>query len=267
MENKESVRERDKFEVIADGDSYLIKFDDSSINIKKLDWDSGILGLESYRLENIQLSAENDFEEFINFIKLKFGGIDCMIYRGEANKTELIQNLLKKGFVLGGSSIKLSVNLDKEIDFKDDNIRFFKKEDVDTLSELARNTFLNAYRYNDKKFDKNKVDDLYGQWITNSCNGRADVVLVYEENNIPQGFIACNIKEGVGLIDLIAVSQETRGKGIGKKLVLSSLSWFKDKVSKVEVNTEVMNYASLRIYQNAGFKIVWVGFDLTYWFK
>ena len=104
-------------------------------------------------------------------------------------------------------------------------------------------------------------------WIRNSCGGRADAVLIYHENDVPKGFIACNIKGNKGLIDLIAVSEDARGKGIGKKLVSSSLRWFKDKVNHVEVNTEAINYPSLKMYQNNGFKVEWVGANLDYWFK
>ena len=259
------------FDVINIEDSYLIKFGDSSFNIKKLEWDSSILELDLYRINNVELHSEIDYavvSNFMKFMKSKFKKISCLTFKVEATKTGLIQNFLRNDFVLAGLPIKLSMDLDNKITSTSnkDNIRLFKSQDIPLLSDIARNAFLNAYRYNDKNFDRDKVDNLYSEWIKNSCNGRADAVFVYEENNIPQGFIACNIRNEIGLIDLIAVSKNARGNGVGMNLVLNSLSWFKDRVDKVEVNTEAMNYASLRIYQKVGFKIVWVGLDMDYWF-
>lgn len=271
MGNKKKLdEEHGEFEVSISKGSNVIKFRNNLFEIKNLDWDSKILGLNFYKINKIGLDSEEDYDivkKIINFIKLKFEGIDCMTYKTEATKIGLIQNLQKNGFVLAGLPVRLSINLENIKDYEDQNIRLFENKDAGILSEIARNTFLNAYRYNDKKFDKSRVDDLYSEWIKNSCKGRAEAVFVYEDDNVPMGFIACNIKDKTGLIDLIAVSKDARGKGIGKKLVLNSLSWFKDKVDKVEVNTEAMNYPSLRIYQNAGFKIEWIGADLDYWFR
>ena len=145
-------------------------------------------------------------------------------------------------------------------------VRPFKNEDINILSNMAKNSFLASYRYNDAGFDKNKINELYSEWIINSCNGRADTVLVYDNNGIPEGFIACNLNKDKGIIDLVAVSENSRGKGIGLKLVSNSLLWFKEGVNLVEVSTEAMNYASLNIYHKAGFKIIWTGFDLNYWY-
>lgn len=264
---------KEDFNVVSYSDSkvFSITLGENIIDIGRLDWDSEILGLNLYRINKIELNSEKDYEiikKFIDFIKLKFDGIDCITCKIESTKISLIGDLQKNGFILAGLPIKLFVNISNIIDYNDHNIRLFKKEDVNALSKLARNTFLNAYRYNDKNFDKDKVDDLYAEWIKNSCNGRADAVFVYEENDIPSGFIACNIKDNSGLIDLIAVSKDLRGKGIGTKLILNSLSWFKGKgLSKVKVSTEAMNYPSLSMYQKAGFNIEWIGFDLDYWFK
>ena len=159
MENKKSLKEEGNFEIIDNNSSSLIKLDGNLINLRKLDWDSGIFDLNIYRIDDFKIDNKKYIKEFIGFIISKFEGIDCMSYRVEANQMELVQNLLKSGFVLVGSPIKLSINLDKEIDFKDDNIRLFKQEDINVLSEISKNTFLNAYRYNDRNFDRKKVDD------------------------------------------------------------------------------------------------------------
>ncbi len=261
---------KEDFELVKEGDFYIIRNGNNLFNIKKDEWDSRILGINLYKINKIELDSFDDnlIKRFLDFIKSKFNDIHCIIYRTEATNFGLINILQKNRFTLVGMPIKLSVDL-REIKGNnlESNVRLSKNEDVNILALMARNSFLNAYRYNDKNLDKNKVDDLYSEWIKNSCNGRANAVLVHEINKILSGFIACNINGDTGLIDLIAVAKEARGQGIGQKLVLNSLAWFKDKVSRVEVYTEAMNYPSLKMYQNNGFKIDWIGVNLNYWFR
>ncbi|AJF62647.1 MAG: Spore coat polysaccharide biosynthesis protein SpsD [archaeon GW2011_AR20] len=262
--------EKEDFRVIKDGDSYTISHNNDIFNIKKDEWDSQILGINLYKINKIELNSfdANLIKKFLDFIKLKFNDIDCMTYKIESTNLELINVLQKNGFTLVGVPIKLSVDLSgTQGDNLEPSVRLSKNDDISILALIARDSFLHAYRYNDKNLDKNKVDDLYSEWIKNCCNGRANAVLVHETENIPTGFIACKINGRVGLIDLIAVDKKMRGKGIGQKLVLNSLSWFKDKVNRVEVFTEAMNYPSIKMYQSNGFKIDWVGANLNYWFK
>jgi GNAT superfamily N-acetyltransferase len=271
MENKKELSGEDTgFEVSENQNNFVIRYGNNSFNIERLDWDSKLLNFSLYRMSNLKLDSEERFnviKNFLDFLKLRFEGIDCLMYKVESSEMELIQDLQKNGFILTGLPVRLSNNLKNVKTYEGNNIRFFRDSDINLLSEIARNTFLNAHRYNDLNFDKKRVDDLHSEWIKNSCKGRSDVVLVYEEEGIPHGFIACNMVNNIGLIDLIAVSKDMRGKGIGKKLVLSSLSWFKERASEVNVNTEAMNYPSLNMYLGTGFKIEWVGLNLNYWFK
>src|SRR3989344_9517379 len=253
---------------------FSIKLGENIVDIERLDWDSEILSKKIYRIQSIKLEDMNKSElikKFLDVIKSNFK-IDCLIYKTEFTNFQLIELLQKNNFIIIGIPVRLDIDLN-QIDllnkdgYNSDFISDFRKEDVELLAGIARDSFLHAYRYNDKNLDKNKVDDLYSEWIKNCCNGKANAVLVHETENIPTGFIACKINGRVGLIDLIAVDKKMRGKGIGQKLVLNSLSWFKDKVNRVEVFTEAMNYPSIKMYQRNGFKIDWVGANLNYWFK
>ena len=271
METKKGSSEEGRsFEVSMRGSNFIIQSRNSSFDIEKLEWDSKLLNLNLYRMNSIKLNSEENsatIKGFLDFIKLKFEGIDCLTYKIESTEIGLIQDLQKNGFILTGMPVRLFNPLNGVYNSEERNIRSFKNEEVELLSEIARNTFLNAHRYNDNHFNKSRVDDLYREWVKNSCNGRSDVVLVYEEGGVPYGFIACNMVNGIGLIDLIAVSKDMRGKGIGRKLVLNSLSWFKERTNEVKVNTEAMNYPSLNMYIGTGFKIEWTGFNLNYWFR
>ncbi len=270
MTDKKNIEKDGDFELEKDGDSYIIRNSNNLFSIKKDEWDSRILGVNIYKIDKIELNSFNSnlIKMFLDFIKSKFNDINCITYKTEAINFDLINILQGNGFSLVGMPIKLSINSSEiKVDDLEPSIRLSENDDINVLALMARDSFLHAHRYNDKNLNKNKVDDLYSEWIKNSCNGRANAVLVNEINKSLNGFIACNVNGDVGSIDLIAVSKKARGKGIGQKLVLNSLAWFKNKVNKVEVYTEAINYPSLRIYQNNGFKIDWIGANLNYWFK
>jgi ribosomal protein S18 acetylase RimI-like enzyme len=106
--------------------------------------------------------------------------------------------------------------------------------------------------------------ELHRQWIENSCRGRADAVLVVESEGELSGFVTCRVDaaQSLGNIELIAVDGKRRGEGLGKSLVAGALAWFQDRVSRVQVRTQLNNAVAIALYQNQGFRLL-LG-ELTY---
>lgn len=95
---------------------------------------------------------------------------------------------------------------------------------------------------------------LYEAWLTK----QAHAVLVARMLEDPErigGAVMCNIApDGAGVIDLLAVTLESRGQGLALDLCHAALHWFADRgCSQVRVVTQGHNVASQRAYQRAGF--------------
>jgi dTDP-4-amino-4,6-dideoxy-D-galactose acyltransferase len=127
--------------------------------------------------------------------------------------------------------------------------------DVEKLAAIAKRSHTDSRFYHDGHFSRELCDALYATWITKSCQGRSERVLVAEEEDEPVGYITCDRAEnGHGQIGLVAVAEQASGRGWGTRLVSGALDWFSSrKVERVEVVTQGCNVAAQRLYQRAGF--------------
>lgn len=97
---------------------------------------------------------------------------------------------------------------------------------------------------------------LYQLWIDNSLNGSfADYVKVYFENGKPIGFITAKKKSDKLSIGLVAVDGESRGKGIGRKLLSSIIMIAAENNLPIEVATQADNTGACKFYEQMGFTI------------
>lgn len=128
--------------------------------------------------------------------------------------------------------------------------------DLSELRNIARTSYHDTRFYYDPRFPKDRCDTFYETWITRSCEGYADGVLVAELDNKPVGYVTCHIDSlaGRGSIGLVGVGASVQGSGVGRKLVLSALKWFAERdLSEVSVVTQGRNIGAQRLYQRCGF--------------
>jgi ribosomal protein S18 acetylase RimI-like enzyme len=99
--------------------------------------------------------------------------------------------------------------------------------------------------------------ELHRRWIKNSCNGRADAVLVCALGDALAGFVTCRVDaaRATGTIELIAVDPAQRGAGVGRKLMAGAQAWFSSRVQRIHVRTQVNNALAIGLYQACGFQL------------
>ena len=121
----------------------------------------------------------------------------------------------------------------------------------------------------DKNFKSGEFKKLYSRWIALSIEGKLafDIIIAADKNESIIGFVTLNKKsESVVDIGLVAVSEEHRGKGIGKKLLHYSINksielGFKE----IQVITQFNNTQAMKLYESVGFKIKEKTFVYHYW--
>ena len=88
-------------------------------------------------------------------------------------------------------------------------------------------------------YDKNKKDEKNDLYICGAVVGN-----INRKPNKIQGYIA-----------MLAVEEEYRKKGLGRKMVELLIETFKKtyKVNEISIETEVDNYAALGLYESFGF--------------
>lgn len=145
-------------------------------------------------------------------------------------------------------------------------VRPVQTNDLPGLQALARTAHRGTRFFNDAHFPRQRAEDLYATWIALEIQGRAQTVWVAASaDNSLLGYVSCHLDpiRREGLIGLVGVSPEVRGRGIGKNLVLTAMDWFRTQGAvEVTVVTQGNNRAAQRLYQRCGF----LSRDLQLWY-
>lgn len=129
--------------------------------------------------------------------------------------------------------------------------------DREVLDELALASGWSSRFKLDPRFPDYLFRQLYRSWMAKSLSGElADAVLVARSGSTVRGMITVSARNGHGRIGLFGVSEQARGRGVGKTLLCNALAWFAEQGCIVAgVATQGENEAALAVYRAAGFSI------------
>jgi len=229
-----------------------------------------------------KIAKVNDFkeepEEIINF--LKHNGVKLILSKIPTENLEIINKLEVLGFVLKDIQVTYKYDLNKNT-LKEKEvsenliIRKSTLDDIESLQEIANNSFLNYGHYaNDAKLDKMKCRDIYSDWIKRSCEDKnvADKVFVAESNGELAGFLAFKIfkqdDKTYAASTLGAVSVKFRNLNVFRVLTLEALYWGKEiGLDWEEHNVLATNYPVNTSFVKSGFLIYKSFITLHHWIK
>ena len=148
-------------------------------------------------------------------------------------------------------------------------VREHREEDVEALRAIARASHGDTRFYADPRFPRKRCDDLYDVWISRSCDGWAEAVLVPDEKGPAAGYVTVHVDEARqrGSIGLIAVAPEARGRGVGETLVRAAVDWCHGRaLREILVVTQGRNVNAQRVFQRCGFRTSTVGLWFHKWY-
>jgi len=245
------------------------------IAAEKSAWDTEHFGFGVGRIRNIVVSPTLDMKKTLLAREavmkaclswMKHEKVKCVLTRVDLDDVLDIITYEQNGFQLADMLLTFYLNVSLSSTVKNPEskgsikVRSFQKGDDVALMQIARTAFRNDHFHRDSRFPRFKSDELFAKWAHNSCQGAADHVIVATmENERVIGFIACKIekleKSNYGVIDLVAVSPQHQGKGVGTILTTEAINWFADRVETVFVGTQANNKASIRTYEKVGFRL------------
>jgi len=181
--------------------------------------------------------------------------IDLLYFLADADDPLTIGLAEDYGFRL----VDLRVTLDRPLDGAQalrapDAVRPVRPADLPALQAIARTGFAQSRFYADPRIPDERAAALYETWVTQRAQDPAAHVLVAEMEGQAAGFITCLRSGAQGTIDLFAVGEGARGRGLGQALVSAALDWFAGQgAAGVSVVTQGRNLAAQRLYQRCGF--------------
>lgn len=140
-------------------------------------------------------------------------------------------------------------------------LRWAQPSDEQEVVALAGRAFNCSRWHVDPQIPPDRADAMKATWAANYWRGtRGDAMGIVAQGNNAVGFLQVFVKDGVLVLDLLAVDEKHRGKGLGSALVKWVLAaWGKQQATSnklpatVRVGTQGNNAASLALYAKLNF--------------
>lgn len=240
-----------------------------------LDWDSRFFGVRIARLFGSTID-EAACESALRWARDH--AIQCLYFLAAPDDARTIAIAERHAFHL----VDIRVEFDREIAPMDavqearrhdpgsgspDSIRKAEAGDLPRLRELATDGHRITRFYQDPHFSRDRCDELYRTWITESLGGLASGVMVAIDAGRINGYVTVVIDGDVARIGLIAVDSRARGRGHGGRLVEAALQYASERGARqMLVATQAGNIEALRLYERHGFRTARVGLWFHRWF-
>lgn len=126
-------------------------------------------------------------------------------------------------------------------------------EEINEVTKIASEAFNYSRFFNDPNLNFKAAKNIYANWVINSF-GRPDKYFILAEEKGIVGFLLFSLKENTAIIELISLSSQAQGKGVGTKLISALNNFAYDKeISVIRVGTQVDNIQAVNFYLNKGF--------------
>ncbi len=209
------------------------------------EWLSSIVGKPVYELKAFETNLKpNDFPTGQLFIwsKIPTDNIDKLIC------------LQRLGFYIVDTNVQFS--LSKKISHKNkSNLRFANSSDEADLRALARNAFKYNRFIRDPNISSEIASKIKEEWVGNFFLGkRGKWMIVIEDNSKIIGFLQLISKnQNTIVIDLIAIDEKSRGKGLAMEMISFAYENCLKKDGTIEVGTQIANTPSIKLYSKLSF--------------
>lgn len=124
--------------------------------------------------------------------------------------------------------------------------------DIARIATITAVVMKTSHLHADPRLPLAETRALYAAWATNDVTGRAQRTFVARAEGEVVGYITVLDRGSTIVIDLVAVHEAWRGKGIGAAMLRSVIEWIGDRDVVATVGTQAENPA-LALYERNGF--------------
>lgn len=219
--------------------------------IEHLKWDTEFFGRRTGRVFANGLNLDEILEEAE---KADYDTV-YVLYDGMKPEAGLCES---RGLYLSDIQIFVSLKFEKE-KYRG---KYFEKlneleaYDFEDAMEIVRSTAVVSRFFNDSRYEKEKIREMYGYWLKNALNGTfSDGIFVERVNGRIGGVVIVKTDEKAALT-LMGVNPEMKRHGLGRKLLEQVLSYWADmdrEFDRIYSVFSMNNLESFRYHMKTGF--------------
>ena len=136
------------------------------------------------------------------------------------------------------------------------HVRRYEIEDLNEVLRITSGAFTYSRFHQDERIKFEVAEEIKRHWILANLGTRMNVdtfvITNIDNDKTPLGYVSFLVSESTLIIDLIAVSKNHRGKGLGRQLVSRVLTEANYRRLNVRVGTQSDNPA-VNLYSTLGF--------------
>ena len=192
-------------------------------------------------------------------------GYRYLVTRLDAGDLHVVQLLEQAGFVVVDAILSQYVRTAEAAAPAappDVAVRAVRPDDAAGLAALAAAAFTMSRFHSDPSIGVDLGRSIYREWGANLAGGLNDLTLVAELDGALAGFLSCKEMTaarasygfGYGRIELVAVAEAARGRGVIDALTATLLVEARARTWEVlGIGTQIANVRAIRAYQRVGF--------------
>ena len=175
----------------------------------------------------------------------------------DVGDTEGLLRLQALGFQVVDTNVQLARH-GIPLPRNDGAARFARTEDEAGIRSIAANAFVYDRFHRDPAIGGAAASRIKADWAGNFFAGkRGDWMVTAGAAGKPEGFLQLlRGDDGAIVIDLIAVSSDSRGRGLATTMIAFAAQTCLDRTAPLRVGTQIANMPSLALYHRLGFRIV-----------
>ena len=230
--------------------------------VERLDWDSSFFGLPIGRVKSG--IGRNEIGKVVR--EAEDRGLRCVYLLVSAEDIALVSAAEEHGFRVR----EIRVELQRPVighPMAMTGLRAAGAKDLETLEPIARDHIRGTRFFDDEHFALENSAELYVEWLrrglVSDATERRTLI-----GGADQGFVVCHLDavSRVGRIELIAVTKDAAGKGLGKALMAGAGALFSAaSMETATVTTQGSNISAQALYQACGYRTAKVSYWLHIW--
>lgn len=215
-----------------------------------LDWDTKYFGVNSAKVVIHEKMEEEEFDLLLQKVK-EFQFVTFTNVNNNPFNNFLI------GKMSSGFLVDTNMQFQKQVTGKLEPVAYqiaSNCEEMNEVTQIASDSFNYSRFFNDPNLDFEAAKNIYANWVKNSFRSPDKYFILAKEKEIV-GFLLFSLTESIATIELISLSAQAQGKGVGTKLISALENFSHEKeISFIRVGTQVDNIHAVNFYLNRGFK-------------